>query len=274
MFLNTPYEVVGAYRNNKEPILCKSHEGYYYDIYVGSRYKKIRPISVYNPYSLHNLNVYLLRRFNGQFVCISTKYKGSSSELVFHCNNCKTDFTSTWNRINRLGETRSGLICPKCGGRNEQLHALVLKQIFLHEDDSTVVEDPSCRNQLTGKIIPTDIVCHKRKIAIEIQSEYHDTEYAYMKEQMKRNFWENLGYSFYVPDIRNYTIKEMVQLFFPEIKDIPTYVDFNYSNKLNIPLIQDMLSDGYGPHEISLKTGINCHRIYDAIYAGKLSYAE
>ena len=66
--------------------------------------------------------------------------------------------------------SRHGITCDKCDGINESLHALVLKQVFMHEYPDTILEDRSCVNPITNAVMPTDIVNHKMKIAIEIQN--------------------------------------------------------------------------------------------------------
>ena len=91
--------------------------------------------------------------------------------------------------------------------------------------------------------MPTDIVNHRLKIAIEIQSEWHDNEYSKTKDAIKRRFWIDKGYSFYDPDIRDYSVLEMCQLFF-KIDQIPDWINFEYSNKLNIKIAQEFLNKG------------------------------
>ena len=71
---------------------------------------------------------------------------------------------------------RNIILCPNCDGRTESVHALVLKQMFKHYYPDTIEEDKSCINPLTCCILPTDIVNHRLKIAIEIQSQWHDFE--------------------------------------------------------------------------------------------------
>lgn len=196
--------------------------------------------------------------------------------LDFKCINCNTVFQQSWFNISRIrnNSNRNGLVCPKCGGKTESIHALVLKQVFMHEHSDTNIEDKSCINPNTNKIMPTDIVNHNLKIAIEIQSQWHDFEDQKAKDKIKKNYWLNRGYKFYAPDIRNYTILQMIQLFFPNIDKIPEYINFDYSNKINIVKIQEMLNKGVFIGDISKELNINIHRIYDAIYSNKLFYPD
>lgn len=140
---------------------------------------------------------------------------------------------------------------------------------FHISNPDTIVEEKSCINLITNKIMPTDIVNHRLKIAIEIQSEFHDNEYSKVKDKVKKDFWQNKGYSFYDPDIRNYSILEICQLFF-DIEQLPNYINYNYSNKINIFKTQKYLNKGMKIPDIAKEMNINVHRIYDAIYDNKL----
>ena len=63
----------------------------------------------------------------------------------------------------------------------------------------------------------------------------------------------------------------MVQIFFPYLKEIPSYVNLSYS-KLDIFRIQELLNNGLTVKEISNNLGISSHRIYDAKKSGKIIY--
>ena len=121
--------------------------------------------------------------------------------------------------------------------------------------------------------MPTDIVNHRLKTAIEIQSEWHDLDYQKIKDEIKKNFWLSKGYKFYSPDIRDYSLLEMCQIFF-NITELPEYINYEFSNKLNIKKIQDMLNKNMSPVEIGNTLNVNPHRIYDAIGYGKLHYSN
>ena len=121
--------------------------------------------------------------------------------------------------------------------------------------------------------MPTDIVNHRLKIAVEIQSEWHDKEYQKIKDKIKKDFWINKGYEFYDPDIRNFTILGICQLFF-DIKELPEWINFDYSNKWNIKNAQNLLDKNLSPNDVAKELGINVHQIYDAIGCGKLHYSD
>lgn len=168
---------------------------------------------------------------------------------------------------------RTHVKCPNCDGRNESIHALVLKQLFLHNYPDTIVEEKSFVNPNSGKVCPTDIVNHRLKIAIEVQSQWHDFPDIKEKDKMKRNYWVTKGYNFYSPDIRDYSVLAMCRLFF-EIDSIPEWVNFDYSNKLNIKKIQNLLDNGFIVTEIAEQLGVDKHRIYDAIHSKKVFYPK
>ena len=119
--------------------------------------------------------------------------------------------------------------------------------------------------------MPTDIVNLRLKLAIEIQSQWHDYPEAKIKDEIKRKFWIGKGYSFYNPDIRDYSILGMCNIFF-DIDEIPDYIRYDYNSKLNIKRIQEMLNENIGVREIADRLNVNPHRIYDAIGSNKLYY--
>lgn len=255
------------------PLVCIDDNNYMYVVNYTEILKGVKPKQVHksNPYSIYNISIFL-KTYNLSFTITSDEYLGKKGLLSFKCNRCGENVESTWDRINRETirngiKTRGRLYCPYCDGSTESQHALVLKQVFMHEYPDTILEDKSCINPTTLKIMPTDIVNHRLKIAIEIQSEYHDNRKD--KDLIKKQYWINRGYQFYDPDIRQYDVLEMCQLFF-KIDNIPNYVNFNFSNKIPIKKIQEMLDEGLIVPEIAKALNINSHRIYDGLHYGKL----
>lgn len=268
--------ITPVFLNQKQKLLCVDQEGYY--IYVvmsnyltrngiGRRFDKSNDYSIYNINHFFELN-------NVKFKCISKNYVSARDFLQFECLRCGKTIKQKWVNINRNdSNNRSHLLCDNCDGRTESLHALILKQMFSHYYPDTILEDKSFRNIKTNKICPTDIVNHRLKIAIEIQSQWHDFKDHKYIDIAKKQFWINKGYSFFDPDIRDYSILEMCQLFF-NIEELPSFINYDFSNKINIKQIQSMLNKGYTIVEISNLININSHRIYDAVYSGKLYYPE
>lgn len=245
-----------------------------YDAAVRNGLQK-RLVHPTNTYSIYNINLYLQKE-HLPFMCISKEYNSKRDKLEFVCLRCGKHVFSRWDNINQNGqksESRFKLRCENCDGRLESLHAIVLKQMFMHYHPDTILEEKSCRNPLTNKIMPTDIVNDRLKIAIEIESQWHDYADRKVKDGIKRNYWLSRGYSFYDPDIRDYTILEMCQLFF-DVNEIPDFIDYNYSNKLNIKEVQKLLNDGFSVPQAANLLDVNKHRIYDAIYAKQLYYPD
>lgn len=137
-----------------------------------------------------------------------------------------------------------GITCSNCDGRTESLHALVLKQLFMHYYPDTELEEPSCINPETNCIMATDIVNHRLKIAIEVQGQWHRFNNQKKHDAIKKQFWLNKGYRFYDYEIDGATVLEYVKHFFPGLDEIPSWVNMEYSNKLNLIKIQQMLDDG------------------------------
>lgn len=265
-----------VYVDAKTKMLCVDSDGYYVYITlsnflnrngIGRRFDKS------NNYSIKNINHYL-KRNNVHFKCISETFNNSNEHLRFKCLLCGEIVESPWRNVNKNdNSSRLHIVCPNCDGRNESLHALVLKQLFMHFFPDTITEEKSYVNTNTGKICPTDIVNHRLKIAIEIQSQWHDFSDIKIKDKMKKDYWLSMGYKFYSPDIRDYSILEMCKLFF-DIESIPDWINYDYNNKLNIKKIQNLLDDGYVVTEIAKQLNVDKHRIYDAIHAKKLFYPK
>ena len=234
---------------------------------------------VSNPYTIENINLYLLNETNGEYECISNEYIGNKEPLIILHKKCNKTFEAKWINLYRKPSdkepNRHGTRCPHCTGlRSQSLHTVVLKQLFLKLRDGTVVEDQSCRNPLTNCIMPTDIVNHKEKIAIEIQSWFHDSEDRKIKDKIKKEYWEKRGYTVYTPDIRHYTVLGMAQIFFPKLDKIPNWVQYDFESKLNVDVAQELLNNGLLVSDVALEMGVASHRIYDAIYNKRLLYPE
>lgn len=259
------------------PLFCHDSDGYkyrvIYDQILRSKTKKVDRFNKSNPFTIENINLFLKKK-GLPFRCTSAGYHGSHGLLDFQCLRCETVIQKTWGNVFRSGEKRNYIVCPNCDTRVESLHASVLKQMFLREHPDTIVEDPSFRNPFTNRICPTDIVNHRLKIAIEIQSQWHDFPDIKKKDGMKKIYWLNRGYAFYDPDIRNFSVLEMCRLFFPTLKGIPEDIDLSYGHGVNAFAIQQMLDARMSVSEIATALDISPHRIHDAVKSGKLSYPE
>lgn len=264
-------------------LLCEDINGYKYIITYNAvmRGKKSYFVHKSNPYSIENINRYFELYSNNQFTCLSKVYKNKKELLKIRCNGCNRVFEQSWGNIFRkryldsITDNKTGARCPHCDcSQLESSHALVLKQVWLHEEKDTVVEDKSCINPSTNHTLPTDIVNHRLKIAIEIQSWFHDFDDQKVKDKIKKDFWINNGYNFYAVDQRDYTILEMIQIFFPHITTIPDYIDFDYSNKIDDVKIQRLLNEGKTITETAKIVNCKPHQIYDAMQYGRITYPD
>lgn len=230
----------------------------YHNILDGKAPEKFH---ISNPYTIENINTYFLLHRNSEYVCLSKFYMGNNKNMKFMHIPCGTIFDATWIQMQgKLSDNKKDYYykqCPKCNTyKTESMHASILKQIFLHEYPDTIVEDRSCINPRTNYALPTDIVNHRLKIAIEIQSRYHDYEDQKVLDKIKKDFWLNQGYRFYEPDIRDYSILQMIQLFFNDINEFPEYIDYHFGDCIDFRKIQELLDDGKSISEISKLTGV------------------
>lgn len=232
-----------------------------------------------NKYSIENINILLDKTRNGEYYCpLCQEYNGNDKELIFIHKPCGNKLISTLAAMQ--GKTinqhyRYFKQCRYCYPEKiESTHASVLKQVFIHEYPSTVTEDRSCINPNTNRALPTDIVNHDLKIVVEVQSSYHDDEYKQTLDSIKKQFWIDKGYNYYCPDIRDYSVLEMIQLFFPQIKEIPDYIDYHYSDVFDYHLIQDVLNQGYTVKETSEILNIPTYTIHNANKKGTVVIPE
>lgn len=247
------------HRISLDNVTIQDKDGY---LYFGRIYKllrddkKPRKFDKNNIYTIDNINLYLSLNGKSDYLCISvmSEYTRNDCELKFLHKPCNTVFIASLVEMQGKVSEKNKYYkqCPNCKNtKTESTHASVLKQIFLHEYPSTSIEDTSCINPKTNRPLPTDIVNHDLRIAIEVQSRYHDLDEQKEKDKIKKEFWINKGYQFYNPDIRDYSILEMCKLFFNTLNEIPDYINYNFSNCIDYVEVQNYLNDGYSIKEIS-----------------------
>lgn len=252
-------------------------DGYYYQIYWYNIRKGYLPLKFHkrNLYTIRNINRFLENMNMSDYICISESYENNHTPLMFLHKKCGKTFEASLVQISgkwMRGGYKYYKRCPHCECHlKESLHASILKQVFLHTFPDTITEEKSCINPKTNRILPTDIVNHRMKIAIEVQSHFHDNICRKEIDKYKKSFWENKGYKFYNPDIRDYTILGMIQIFFKEISEIPSYVDYSFSKHINYVKVQPMLDIGYSIKEIEKELNYNNHYVHTLLQAKKVS---
>ena len=285
ILLNRGYTYVsGEYHGIESKLTCLDKDGYLVLCNIQHmlyRNRGAKPFHSNNPYSIQNIKKFVKENTDGEYECISDKYINNRTDLEFRHTKCGRTFKNKWINIyrnrytNKVIDNKTGLFCPFCEAKQlESTHALVLKQVWIHEESDTIVEDKSCVNPNTNCSLPTDIVNHRMKIAIEVQSWFHDFKSQKEKDKIKKDFWINKGYKFYAVDQRDYSVLEMVQLFFPKIDSIPDYIDFEYSNKFDDVLAQKLLNETLSVPKVAEIMQCSHHKIYDAIYNNRISYPD
>ena len=274
---------VGEFNNTNTEITYCDNKGYKFltthELFRANKHNRMI-VHPQNPFSIYNINNFLKISNNDEYECISDVFNNANDELEFCHLPCGHIIMDSWTRINKRKSSRNGLtdniiICPFCyTDWQESIHAKILKQVWLNEKDGTVVEDKSCINPLTNRIMPTDIVNHIEKVAIEVQSDYHDTLERKKKDKIKKEYWLNKGYKMYQVDIRDYTILEMIQIFFPTIDKIPDYVRINPKKKLDYDKAQELLNENWTVREIANELECEKSVIYSAIHSNRISFIK
>jgi len=189
-----------------------------------------------NLYLLFNINKYLEIHKQGNFICLTdiSDNMDSDSILDFKCTRCGTIIKKSFKNMKRNDLHHHGITCPNCDGNTESIHALVLKQMFKHYYPDSIEEERSCINPETGSVLPTDIVNHRLKIAVEVQGQWHRFDWQKGRDKIKKDYWISRGYNFYDYEIENVSVLDYIRYFFPDIKEIPEWVNMDYNKKLNL----------------------------------------
>lgn len=119
--------------------------------------------------------------------------------------------------------------CPDCSNeQKDSIMATTLKQVLKHEYPDTKWEYDAGFRTLKNYIGRYDIfVPFLNNLLIECQSEYHDNPKQQKIDKLKKQYALNNGYNYMAIDKRDYTPLEAIQIFFPNIKEIPDYVDIS-----------------------------------------------
>ena len=78
----------------------------------------------------------------------------------------------------------------------------------------------------------------------------------------------------YQVDIRDYTILEMIQIFFPTIDKIPDYIRINPKKKLDYDKAQKLLNENWTVREIANELECEKSVIYSAIHSNRISFIK
>jgi len=161
-----------------------------YDYFNLTKNKTPKWFYIRNPFIIDNINKLYELEHNGDFICVSDFdiIKDRNTLLEFKCTRCgKIIKKSIFNAI-RTDKAHDGVKCPNCDGHLESIHAIVLKQMFKHYYPDSIEEDPSCINPKTNAVMPTDIVNHRLKIAIEVQGQWHRFKSQKERDRIKKEY--------------------------------------------------------------------------------------
>lgn len=266
-------------RDDNKKLLCECKCGNQFSMTLESllKYKKDKCKTCTNglkaekfKYDISYVKKYITDRTNGEYQMVSPIYVNNRVKIDIKHLKCGNVFSM------KFGGFVSGYRCPTCSNMKiESTHASVLKQIFLYSDEfgnkmieknsGVVLEDRSCINTKTGYSLPTDIVDYNRKIVVEVQSMYHDNDEQKGKDEFKKKYWEKRGFKVYQLDHRDYSIIEMINVFYKDINDVPYWIAYDFSNKLDINAVQTMISDYYTYKQVSDELGVSKAAIQAAI---------
>ena len=169
-----------------------------------------------------------------------------------------------------IGDINHGKWCPHCANLlKESKMASTLKQVLRMEFSSTIWEhDIGFRGERGGHS-SYDIYIPELNILIECQSEYHDCEEQNNLDIKKEQFAIDNGYEYLAIDYRSFEPLMAIQLFFPNLKQVPNYVDYTKNTRVDwdINEAQFLLDNtDLNQKEIANKINADIGSFYDKIH--------
>ncbi|AHJ87130.1 hypothetical protein BCP8-2_092 [Bacillus phage BCP8-2] len=123
--------VGGVYTKNTDKLICEDNEGYTVTPTLGNIMRGKRPLrfSIYNPYTMDNIRIFLKRSIPTLQV-LSDTYEGSHTKIKYLCTDCNSVRESEWNNLLQgkgcrkcaylqANEDRSGSFNTTLAGRNK-----------------------------------------------------------------------------------------------------------------------------------------------------------
>ena len=133
-----------------------------------------------------------------------------------------------------VGEANHGKWCPHCANLlKESKMASTMKQVIKKEFPFTVWEYDIGFKGEKGGHSSYDIYVPELNILIECQSEYHDSEEQTNLDVKKEQFAIDNGYEFLAIDYRYFEPIDAIKLFFPNMKQVPKYVDYTKNTRVD-----------------------------------------
>jgi len=194
---------------------------------------------------------------------------GSTSKKVWwKCpNNKHIDY-----KRNIYESVRANFRCPTCSnGQRESIMANTLKQVLKYEYPNTEWEYDAGFRTSKNIISKYDIYIPEINYLIECQSEYHDNRQK--MDKLKKEYAMNNNYNFIAIDKRDYTPLQAIQLFLPNIKEMPNYVDItkDTTRKWDLEEAQQLLDKGYTYQETADIIGTARYNIQGHVSRGILN---
>lgn len=167
-------------------------------------------------------------------------------------------------------------MCEDCAAQfSESEMATVLKQVLKQEFGAILEYDAGYRG-VNGGISRYDIFISQFKTLIECQSEWHDLIDKAENDINKRIYAVTNGYNFIEIDNRDYTPLQAIQIFIPEMVNIPSYVDNKDNSRRSFSLekAQKLLDSGYNYGGVASILGVRAATLRNTVNRGKLKLPD
>lgn len=161
------YKILEKYTNNETPILCEDKNGYLGKINRGNLLlgKKFNIFSIYNEYTMYNINKYLEINYIS-LELLSSKYEGYEKQLLWRCS-CGNPFSRTLEELFRRKTYR----CPLCTRRVSNNEFKIEK--FLNQNNILFYKEYIYKDCKYKHCLKFDFYLPNYNLCIEVQGEQH-----------------------------------------------------------------------------------------------------
>lgn len=206
---------------------------------------------------------------NGIKLQENSKFISTKTKMIHICPICNCD----WD-VRPSDVLKGHSMCDKCNSeKHESVMATTLKQVLKYYYAKTEWEYDLGFRGLKNGVSKYDIFIPELNTVIECQSRYHDTLEQQIIDSNKKEYAIFKGYKYVSIDARNYSVLQVIQMFFPNIKEIPNYIDIKKDTikTYEYEEVQNLLNKGCTYKDISDLLNIRYEYVRQIIFVGKLS---
>lgn len=219
--------------------------------------------------TIEEFKSYVDSEVNGEYTCMSDIYEGAHNHIVMKHNICGHEYEVATSKF------KNGRRCPRCADMMSvsYTHAVISLLAERYFEDVHFEYDIGFRGS-KGGISRYDLYIGALNLLIEFQSRYHDSAKQIIKDKYKKDFAISKGFEYIAIDHRGQSTLECINAMFPFLSEIPSDLNLERFNKLNIGIAQELLNEGLVIKEVAEEMDVNDSAIRNAIQRGDIVYPE